>query len=212
MNQPHSRFAILFLLVSFFSLNAGAQEMTKQEAKSKSAQQNPRGAKEEKVLPEVVVPESSDDILRRALTNLSEQIDKLASEVKRLRQESERNSTLLELALLEERLTRIEDKIDSVVTTKANLEAQETDIQRRQRNIQQELTFRGGLALRRDEAEAALKQEFQRALDSIHAQQSVLQTRLNDLQTQADRLRFRIETLRKKADRLELKAEGQNDK
>jgi chromosome segregation ATPase len=211
--RQHSPFAILFLLVLSLGINARAQEVTRQDPKSKPPQaQSAKPASQEKVLPEVAIQESTDEALRRTLTGLAEQIDKLSLELKKMRQESERHSTLLELALLEERLTRIEDKIDNTVMTKANLDAQETDIQRRQRNISQELIFRGGQALRRDETEAALKQEFQRTLDSLHAQQSALQTRLTDLQAQADRLRFRIETLRKKADRLELKTESPNDK
>jgi hypothetical protein len=216
MTRRHSLFPIILLFALALSVNARAQEKTQQESKTRPARPTQKATAEEKaaekITPEVVAQESSEEALRRALTNLSEQLDKLTLEVKRMRQESERNSTTLELALLEERLTRIEDKPDTAVTTKAGLDAQEIDVQRRLRNIQQEVTLRGGLALRRDEAEAALRQEFQRLLDSIHSQQSALQTRIGDLQGQADRLRFRIETLRKKADRLELKDEKQNDK
>jgi hypothetical protein len=210
MNKQYHLLTSLFVL-TFLFINVGqAQDLIKQEQKSKSARQNPKPVPIEKIEPEVV-QETSDELLRRTITNLSEQIDKLTVEVKKMRQDSERTSTVMELLLLEERLTRIEDKIDSSTTTKANLDAQDTDIQRRQRNISQELMMRGG-ALRREDAEAAIKQEFQRTLDSIRTQQTTLQTRITDLQAQADRLRFRIELLRRKVERIELKNETPPEK
>jgi hypothetical protein len=210
MNK-HNRLLSIILMVAFLCITTThAQDLPRQEQKPKPTRQNPKAADTEKIVPEVV-QESSDELLRRTITNLSEQIDKLTVEVKKMRQDAERTSTVMELLLLEERLTRIEDKLDSAMNTKANLDAQETDIQRRQRNISQELMLRGG-ALRREDAEAAIKQEFQRTLESIRAQQSVLQTRIADLQAQADRLRFRIETLRRKVERFELKSETQQEK
>jgi hypothetical protein len=109
--------------------------------------------------------------------------------------------------LNEERLAKIEDKMDDAINYKAQLDNQEADIQRRTRNIQQELVLRGGPVLRRDEAEAALRQDFQRALENIRTQQTANQTRIADLQAQADRLKARIEALRKKSERLETKVE-----
>jgi hypothetical protein len=193
-------------------LIAGAQarQLTRQEQKAKPLGQAQRPISSEKPEPEVA-QESSEEQLRRTLTNLSEQIDKLTAEVKRMRQDSERTSTVMELLLLEERLTKTEDKLESSIATKANLDAQETDIQRRQRNISQELMLRGG-ALRREDAEAAIKQELQRTLENIRAQQTAMQTRITDLQAQADRLRFRVEVLRRKVERLELKNESPSDK
>ncbi|MBI3650670.1 MAG: hypothetical protein HY231_06435 [Acidobacteria bacterium] len=199
------------LLMIFFTLMLWSFSVAAQQSKPRHPKPQAKPLPEEKAEP-VVAPESHEEALRRVLSKLSEQIDTLALEVKKMRQETERNSTLLELALLEERLTRLEDKLDNAATTKANLDMQEVEVQRRQRNIQQELTLRGAAALRRDETEAALRQEFQRILESLHAQQSTLQTRITDLQTQADRLRFRIETLRKKADRLELKNDSETNK
>lgn len=210
MNRQDHLLSTIFVVVFLFIATTQAQDLTRQESRSKSARQNQKAANIEKTEPEVV-QETSDELLRRTITNLSEQIDKLTVEVKKMRQDFERTSTVTELLLLEERLTRIEDKLDSAMLAKANLDAQETDIQRRQRNISQELMMRGG-ALRRDEAEAAIKQEFQRTLESIRAQQIVLQTRITDLQAQADRLRFRIETLRRKVERIELKTENPTDK
>lgn len=208
MIKRPSLLTMIFASAFFFVATSQAQDLNKQT--TKPVRQTPKVVGPEKVEPEVV-QETSEELLRKAITTLTEQVDKLTAEVKKMRQDSERNSTLLELSLLEERLTRIEDKLDAATSTKANLEAQDIDIQRRQRNVQQELILRGG-ALRREEAEAALRQEFQRTLDSIRSQQSALQTRISDLQSQADRLRFRIETLRKKAERLELKNESQQDK
>jgi hypothetical protein len=210
MNKPNCLLSTIFVVAFLFTATTHAREMIGQETKSKPARQNQKAANIEKIEPEVV-QETPDELLRRTITNLSEQIDKLTVEVKKMRQDSERTSTVMELLLLEERLTRIEDKLDGAMLSKANLDAQETDIQRRQRNIPQELMLRGG-ALRRDEAEAAIKQEFLRTLDNIRAQQNVQQTRITDLQAQADRLRFRIETLRRKVERIELKAENQTDK
>jgi hypothetical protein len=210
MNKPYRLLSSIFVLAVLFITAAQAQDLVKQEQKSKAARQNQKPTPTEKIEPEVV-QETPDELLRRTITNLSEQIDKLTTEVKKMRQDSERTSTVMELLLLEERLTRIEDKIDSSTTNKANLDAQETDIQRRQRNISQELMMRGG-ALRREDAETAIKQEFQRTLDTIHTQQTTLQTRITDLQAQADRLRFRIETLRRKVERMELKNENPAEK
>jgi hypothetical protein len=208
--KPYPFRASIFAIAFVLTVSAQAQDLTRQEQKSKPARQNQRPVVTEKIEPEVV-QESPDELLRRTITTLSEQIDKLTGEVKKMRQDSERTSTVMELLLLEERLTRLEDKLDSSMTSKANLEAQETDIQRRQRNLSQELMLRGG-ALRREDAEAAIKQEFQRTLESIRVQQTTLQTRITDLQAQADRLRFRIEVLRKKVERLELKNETQTEK
>lgn len=208
--KPYPFRASIFAIAFVLTVSAQAQDLTRQEQKSKPGRQNQRPVVTEKIEPEVV-QESPDELLRRTITTLSEQIDKLTGEVKKMRQDSERTSTVMELLLLEERLTRLEDKLDSSMTSKANLEAQETDIQRRQRNLSQELMLRGG-ALRREDAEAAIKQEFQRTLESIRVQQTTLQTRITDLQAQADRLRFRIEVLRKKVERLELKNEAQTEK
>jgi hypothetical protein len=210
MNKPYRLLSSIFVLAVLFITATQAQDLVKQQQKSKAARQNQKPIPTEKIEPEVV-QETPDELLRRTITNLSEQIDKLTVEVKKMRQDSERTSTVMELLLLEERLTRIEDKIDSSTTNKANLDAQETDIQRRQRNISQELMMRGG-ALRREDAETAIKQEFQRTLDTIHTQQTTLQTRITDLQAQADRLRFRIETLRRKVERMELKNESPTEK
>ena len=76
------------------------------------------------------------------------------------------------------------------------------------RNIPGELLTRGGL--RREEAEAAVKGELQRALDDVHNQQSSYQQRIVELNAQAERLRARVEALRKRVDQPESKSEKQD--
>ena len=198
---------IATFLISVISMGmvVFAQEPPKQE-RPRITQQQPKVTPGEKTEP-VAEPETTEQILRRSIDNLSDQVGKLTLEVQRMRQETERNSTMMELLLNEERLAKVEDKMDDAINYKAQLDNQEADIQRRLRNIQQELVLRGGAVLRRDEAEAALRQDFQRALENIRAQQTTNQTRLADLQAQADRLKDRIEALRKKAERLETKVE-----
>ena len=151
------------------------------------------------------VPLNSDEAMRRVITKLSTQIDSLADEVKLLRRATERNSQTMELLLYEERLAKVEEKLDAAIERKADLDAREQDIQRRMRNIQQEVMLRGGL--RREEVEAALRAEYQRALEDVKNQQSLYQQRIAELQTQANRLRTRVEALRKKIERAEEKSE-----
>jgi ATP-dependent Lon protease len=146
-----------------------------------------------------------DDPMRRTLSSLSTQIGALADELKMMRRETERNSTMLELLINEERLAKLEDKIQDTVDRKAQLDAREQEIGRRSRNIQAELVLRGGL--RRDEAEAAIRAELQRALDDVRTQQAAYQQRAAELNDQATRLRTRVETLRKKLELLDLKNE-----
>jgi predicted nucleic acid-binding Zn-ribbon protein len=134
--------------------------------------------------------------MRRAVTDLSTQIGLLADELRLMRRESERNSAMLELLLNEDRLSKLEDKLQQANDAKAQLDAREQDIQRRMRNIQGELVLRGGL--RRDEAEAAIRADLQRSLDDVHAQQAVYQQRIAELNDQAARMRARVDALRKK--------------
>lgn len=137
-----------------------------------------------------------DDAMRRAVTDLSTQIGLLADELRMMRRDAERNSAMLELLLNEDRLSKLEDKLQQANDAKAQLDAREQDIQRRMRNIQGELVLRGGL--RRDEAEAAIRADLQRSLDDVRAQQAVYQQRIAELNDQAARMRARVETLRKK--------------
>lgn len=146
-----------------------------------------------------------DEAMRRALTNLSTQLGLLTDELQLMRRETERNSAMMELLLNEDRLAKLEDKIQDAADRKAQLDAREQEIGRRMRNIQGELLLRGGL--RRDEAEAAIRSELQRALDDVRNQQAGYQQRMADLNEQAARLRSRVEKLRRKVELLDMKTE-----
>ena len=149
-------------------------------------------------------PSSSD-----GMSNLSTQMDLLTKEMRLLRKATERNSMLIELLLYEERLAKIEEKLDAAIMLKSDLDAREADLQRRMKNIQQEVMLRGGL--RRDEVEAALKADIQRALEDIKTRQTLQQDRISELQAQVARLRARVEALRKKLDREDEKSEQQKN-
>ena len=197
---------LLFLLGT--APNGYPQERTQEKPKpgavQKEARPVPKAADE---APSDDTGQSSETALNRAILFLSQQITELTKEVKRMRQDSDRSSTILELLLYEERLLRLEDRIEKAVNDKAQLDAREQEVVRRQRNIAQELILRGGTALRRDEAEAALRQEFQRTLEDVRTQQQAHQTKIAEMQAQADRLRYRIDILRQKAARIETRTE-----
>lgn len=150
-----------------------------------------------------------DELMRRAIASLSTQIGLLTDEMRKLRRETERNSGMMELLLNEDRLAKVEDKLQDANNNKAQLDAREQDIQRRMRNIQGELLLRGGL--RRDEAEAAMRSELQRALDDTRTQQVSHQQRVAELSEQAARLRARVETLRKKLELVDLRNEKEEE-
>jgi predicted nucleic acid-binding Zn-ribbon protein len=141
--------------------------------------------------------------MQRALNSLSTQIGLLNDEVRKLRLQTERNSQVMELLLGEDRLARLEEKIQEAADQKAQLDARELDLIRRSRNIQNEVVLRGGL--RRDETEAAIRADIQRGLDDIHNQQAAYQQRSAEMVAQAARLRARVETLRKKVESVEEK-------
>jgi chromosome segregation ATPase len=152
--------------------------------------------------------QSHEDEMRQTLDHLADEIKSLGIELQRLRKVTDRNAQTMELLLSEERLSRVEDKIQDAIERRSQLDAREQDLQRRMRNIPNELLTRGGV--RREEAEAAIKGEIQRALDEVHNQQSSYQHRLVELNAQAERLRARVETLRKKVDPVEPKTEKQD--
>lgn len=176
-----------------------AQERQAQEpgAKARPARpdQKPTGEPAESADPQRET-ETQEEALRRALAELSQQMGLLASEMRKLRQESERTSMTLELLLYEERLARVEEKIDDALQEKLQLDAREQEVQYRLRNIQQEVMRSG--ALRREEAEAAIRAQLQNTLEDIRNQQTAYQQRIAGLQAQAERLRQRVETLRKR--------------
>lgn len=179
------------------------QEPPARPRKTKPPQQPSFEPLEKPVSP---TPIQDPDEVTRAIANLSNQIGLLTDEMRKLRRATERNSGAMELLLNEDRLAKLEDKIQDAVNNKAQLDAREQDLTRRMRNIQGELAMRGG-ALRRDEAEAAIRSELQRALEDVRSQQTACQQRLGELNAQAARLRTRVETLRKKLDPVDAKAE-----
>jgi chromosome segregation ATPase len=192
-----------------------AQEPAKQEggAKPRSTRpaQKPAVEPAQKLEPErVEIP--PEQILVLKMDDLGQQIEKLTTELRRLRKETEHNGTAMELMLYEERLSKVESKLDDLTAYKTQLEARELDVQRRMRNIQQEMILRSGNILRRDEAEAAIRADLQRSLDDARTQKETNQQRISDLQSQAEYLRKRVEVLRKKLEQIETKTETPNQR
>lgn len=213
-SKPFSFFYALILAASLSAV-AFAQEQARPSS-TRPAQKpaaettgKPAAEKSDAEKAAEAVPEESADLqMRRVMTSLNDQIGLLTAEVQRLRQETQRNSDTMQLLLYEERLARVEEKIEQALDHKFTLEAREQDIQRRMRNIQQELVLRG--AVRRDEAEAAIRADLQRALDSTREEVAAYQQRIAELQTQAIRLRARVEVIRAKVERQEEKEQKQD--
>lgn len=202
--------AIALLVIAVLAAPASAQEQKKQEPAPARQNQSRPPAKSPPGQVETVETESNvppvEEALRQAISGLANQVGLLTSELRKLRQENERNAGLIELLLYEERLTRLEEKIQDAIEFKNQLDAREQEYQRRLRNVQAEVALRGGL--RKDEVEAALRAEYQRAIEETRTQQTTYQQRISDLQSQADRMRKRIETLRKKLEPPEEKPDG----
>ena len=148
-------------------------------------------------------PSETDVAMQRAITSLSTQIGLLNDEVRKLRLQTERNSEMMELLLNEDRLAKLDEKLQEAVDHKAQLDVREQELLRRSKNIPNEMVLRGGL--RRDEAEAAIRADIQRALDDVHNQQATYQQRSAELIEQSTRVRARVEALRKKFDSMEEK-------
>jgi chromosome segregation ATPase len=176
---------------------AGCQAGASAQDKSQQKSQDPPKVET------VTAPPVLDDTLQRIMTDLADQINKLAGEVRLLRKQTERNAAMTEVMLQEERLIRIESKLDDATEHRTQLEAREQELQRRLRNIQQELVLRAGPILRRDEAEAAIRADIQRSIEDVRAQKEQAQQRIGELQTQAAGLRRRIEALLKKIDQMD---------
>lgn len=195
--------------VMAFAIAASAQEPSVRIPTEKS---RPRQAQKDPVEPQEKTDAErqaveSGEAMRRAISNLSTQINALTIEVKQLRRATERNSMTIELLLYEERLAKVEEKLDAALEQKSDLDARDGDLQRRLRNLQQEVVLRGGL--RRDEAEAAIRAEIQRAIEDTKNRLALLHQRISELQAQATRLRDRVEALRRKLERFEEKTEQQ---
>ena len=191
------RLSVLLSIIAVLAAPAliAAQGAVKQERPRKT-QVKPAPGPVDQVDEKPSQPTEADQAMQRAITSLSTQIGLLNDEVRRLRLETERNSQMMELLLNEDRLAKLEEKIQEAADHKAQLDAREQEIARRSRNIQGELVMRGGL--RRDEAEAAIRSDLQRSLDDVHSQQAAYQQRAAELVEQATRIRARVETLRKK--------------
>ena len=192
---------------------AGAQQPPKQEGAPRSrpsnAAQKQPGDQPTKPEPDKIeIP--AEQILVLKMDDLSQQIEKLTAELRRLRKETEHNGAGMELLLYEERLSKVESKLDDLTAYKGQIEGREQDLQRRSRNIQQEVILRAGNILRRDEAEAAIRADLQRSLDDVRTQKETTQQRIVDLQNQAEYLRKRIETLRKRLELMEAKTDAPN--
>src|SRR5205085_1826787 len=131
--------AILFSLIVMIMLAgfSAAQEPATTRPRAPRTTQKPELEPSPK--PEAVTEApASDEQMRQTISNLSAQLDALNAEIKLLRRSTERNSMAIESLLSEERLAKLEDKLDQATQRKVELDAREADIQRRQKNIQQE--------------------------------------------------------------------------
>jgi len=208
MKQRLSAIFLSVIVITLLSVASPAQEPATSPGKPRPsrAAQKPDAEALPKADAQTEAP-AFEEQMRRTLNNLSTEIDSLNAEIKLLRRATERNSMAIELLLSEDRLAKAEDKLDQATQRKVELDAREADILRRQKNIQQEVTLRG--FLRRDEGEAALRVEYQRALDDTRNQQQQLQQRISDLQAQVTQLRARTDTLRRRLERLEERNDSQ---
>ena len=193
MKRARLIIALIILAITVTAPVRGfAQEPAKQE-KPRPARPIQRPAPQ----PEPdVIQQTPEEAMRQMLSTLADQIGALSIEVQKLRLETERSSLTLELLLNEERLGRVEEKLEAALDFKTQLDAREQEIQRRLRNVPQEAMLRGGL--RREETENAIRAELSRMLEDTRTQQSTQQQRISELQTQASRLRQRVETIRRR--------------
>jgi predicted nucleic acid-binding Zn-ribbon protein len=190
------RITAVLLLGIYMACNPSSSHATQTQADTRASQREPQTDKDKPVLFPASDPDLSQKELKQAIDDLTEQVKTLTAEVKKLRRANERDSAALELLLSEERLSRLEERLTEAQERKAQLESREQELQYRMRNIQQELLLRGGL--RREDSEAAIRNDLQRAMEDVRKQQSVLQNRISDLQSQYDRLRRRVDELVKK--------------
>lgn len=208
MKQRLRAIFLSVIITTLLSVAGLAQEPTPSQGKPRPAR--PAQKPEVEALPKTDAPTEApafEEQMRRTFNSLTAEIDSLNAEIKLLRRATERNSLAIELLLSEDRLAKAEDKLDQATQRKVELDGREADLLRRQKNIQQEVTLRG--FLRRDEGEAALRTEYQRALDDTHTQQQQVQQRIADLQAQVTQLRARTDTLRRRLERLEERNDSQ---
>jgi len=204
------RLSVTMLLVSFQPVLAHEPRQSEPSTPRapRAAQKEPQRGQTNKQ--EQEAQSEPEEEMRRAITHLTVEINSLSAEVQQLRRVTERNAQSMELLLNEERLSKVEDKIQALTDQRSQLDAREQEIQRRMRNIPAEMLVRGPVTLRREEIEAAIKVELQRALDDVRSQQTSSQHRLAELTAQAERLRARIVMLRPKVEQAESKDEKQD--
>src|ERR1044071_8849921 len=101
------------LSVSALATASFAQEPTKPTRQTQKAVSEPQ----EKTDIERA-PSSSDEMMRNAMSGLTTQMDSLTKEMRLLRKATERNSMLIELLLYEERLAKVEEKLDAAIMLK----------------------------------------------------------------------------------------------
>ncbi len=198
---------IFTLLAGVATITAFAQQSGGQTDPAKSKRANTKPNEPNLAATDSQIAPDPNEALRTAINGLANQMAILSAELRRLREQTERNSETLELLLSEERAAKLDQKIEDMLNQKLALDAREQDLLRRLRNVPQEALLRGGI--RREEAEAAVRAELQRAMEDLHAQQESYQKRIADLQTQAERLNKKIETLRKKLEPAEKKESDQ---
>ena len=213
VNGLRSALSATIIILSLSGATAAQEPSKQQETGAKPRPTRPALKPSFEITPKVEpdrVEIPPEQILAIKMDDLSLQIEKLTTELRRLRKETEHNGTAMELMLYEERLSKVESKLDDLTAYKSQLEAREQDVQRRMRNIQQEMILRSGNILRRDEAEAAIRADLQRNLDDTRTQKETNHQRISDVQSQAEYLRKRVETLRKKLEQIETKTEAPN--
>jgi len=178
------------------AVSAGAQESGKPAPREKAQPTSETKPPASPVVEQEQAVEGSEEALRRAISGLTEQVGELKLEVRRLRQESERSSTTLELMLYEERLTKAEANLERETQALSQLDARIQDIQRRIDNVPQEVLARG--ILRRVEGEKALRAEYQRLLEQSMEEKDPQQQKALEAQARVEGLRQRVQTLNEK--------------
>src|SRR5262245_58561643 len=87
-----------------------AQQSTTQEipARPRQTKPNPKPGPDQTEKPIMTTPiQEPEDLMRKAITNLTAQIGLLTDEMRKLRKETERNSLMTELLLNEDRLAKL---------------------------------------------------------------------------------------------------------
>src|SRR6266498_2187457 len=98
------------------STDTGAPIKQDPQARPRQTKPSPKPSPEPVEKPVMTTPiQDPDEAMRRAVINLSSQIGLLTEEMRKLRRDTERNSAVMELLLGEDRLSKVEDKIQEAV-------------------------------------------------------------------------------------------------